>query len=221
MKQNQSILQQKILVQNSQIYDGYYKQGVIDGWDKQDKKYNFAHLLKIAKLAKLPMKNASVLDVGCGTGDFVPTLRSLHIKSYRGVDIYRPALKLAQEKFPQEQFQYADILSKKFSGKFDFVFCSGALSVRLKEIDNYDFLESMIRKIWKMTTYGLAFNLLTDEDKAPDDNLFYYHLPLVEVMCKNIAPGASVRTKKTPIKTPGYEDDAQAHCYIFRQNQTP
>lgn len=206
---------QKVLSENAAVYDDYYRLGIIDAWEEQDKRYNFSHLFKIADKAKEPLKGASVLDVGCGSGDIIPFLRKQRIKKYVGVDIYKPALKIARKKYPPETFLLMDILKEKSLGRFDFVLASGALSVRLKTLDNYDFLEAMIRKMWHMTTYGLAFNMLTDEDVAPARHLFYYNIAKVKKMCKKIAPHAKIRIKRTPIDNgEGYESEAQIHVYM-------
>lgn len=208
----------KVLQENAVVYDDYYRSGIIDAWEEQDKHYNFGHLFKIADKAKKSLKGASVLDVGCGSGDIVPFLRRKHIKKYVGVDIYKPALKIARKKFPYETFLLVDILNERNLGTFDFVLSSGALSVKLKTIDNYDFLEAMIRRMWKMSRHGLAFNVLTDEDVAPAKHLFYYSIKRIKTICNAIAPKATIRIKRTPIDNgKAYEEEAQIHVYMTRR----
>src|SRR3989344_2663495 len=168
-----------ILRENTYVYDDYYKEGIIDGWEEHDKKYNFSHLFKIAKKSGNTLRGATVLDVGCGTGDILPYLYQKRVRKYLGVDIYRPAILLAKKKYPEETFLLTDILSDKYLGKFDFVLSSGALSIKLKSIDNYSFLKSIVKRMWQMTRRGLAFNLLTDEDVAPANHLFYYNIEKV------------------------------------------
>lgn len=205
----------KILQENSYVYDDYYNEGIIDGWEDHDKKYNFSHLFKIAKKTKKPLRGATVLDIGCGTGDILPYLYQKRIKKYVGVDIYKPAIDLAKKKYPDEQFLLTDILCDNSLGKFDFVLCSGALSIKFKSIDNYNFLRSMVKRMWQMSTKGLAFNLLTDEDVAPAKHLFYYNIDAVRNICKEIVPNAKISIRRTPILNgKGYEDEAQIHIYM-------
>jgi ubiquinone/menaquinone biosynthesis C-methylase UbiE len=64
----------QITEENKVVYDDYYRSGIIDGWEDQDKSYNFSHLFKIANKTHHSLKSASVLDVGCGTGDILPYL---------------------------------------------------------------------------------------------------------------------------------------------------
>lgn len=205
----------KVLHENAYVYNDYYRVGIIDGWAENDKEYNFRHLLKITKRARNPLTGASVLDVGCGTGDIIPVLRKNHIKRYLGVDIYKPALRIAKRKYPKESFLHTDILENRTLDKFDFVVCSGGMSIRLKSIDNYVFLKSMVKRMWQMTRKGLAFNLLTTEDVAPAKHLFYYNIETVRKICKEIAPNTKVAIRRTPIfNGEGYEDEAQIHVYI-------
>jgi 2-polyprenyl-3-methyl-5-hydroxy-6-metoxy-1,4-benzoquinol methylase len=205
----------KILHENAYVYDDYYRVGIIDGWAKEDKAYNFRHIVKIAEKSATPLRGATVLDVGCGTGDIIPTLRARHIKNYTGVDIYKPALRIAKRKFPGEKFLFSDILVDRTLGKYDFVLCSGGMSIKLKSINNYDFLRNMVHRMWQMAKKGVAFNLLTTEDVAPARHLFYYDIEKVRAMCKEIAPNAIVRIRRTPIfNGADYEDEAQIHVYM-------
>lgn len=216
MSQNQ-YSSQDILRENSYVYDDYYNEGIIDGWEEHDKRYNFSHLFKIAKKSGRTLRGSTILDVGCGTGDILPYLYQERIKKYVGVDIYKPAINLVKKKYPEETFLLTDILSDKSLGKFDFVFSSGALSIKLKSIDNYSFLRSMVKRMWQMTRRGLAFNLLTDEDVAPARHLFYYNIEKVRRICKEVAPNAKISIRRTPILNgKGYEDEAQIHVYLVK-----
>ncbi|MBI2442326.1 MAG: class I SAM-dependent methyltransferase [Candidatus Levybacteria bacterium] len=243
---SRNYLNKQVLRENALVYDDYYQSGIIDGWEEHDKVYNFGHLFKIAKKAKMSLCNASVLDVGCGTGDIIPYLQKQGVKKYIGIDIYKPALRIAKKKYPQETFVLIDILDTTSSSsrtrrsrftvplkarlafggksgmttnKFDFVLSSGAISIKLKSLDNYEFLEAMVRKMWKMSRHGLAFNVLTDEDIAPAKHLFYYSIEKVRKLCKQIAPDAKIAIRRTPIHNRGYEDEAQIHVYMTKSSQ--
>ncbi|MEN9407729.1 MAG: hypothetical protein RLZZ455_945 [Candidatus Parcubacteria bacterium] len=207
----------KVLHENAYVYNDYYRVGIIDGWAKEDKAYNFRHILKIAEKSGTTLRGATILDVGCGTGDIIPTLRGAHIKDYTGVDIYKPALRIAKRKYKGEKFLLTDILTDRALGTYDFVLCSGGMSIKLKSINNYDFLKNMVHRMWKMAKKGLAFNLLTTEDVAPARHLFYYDIEKVRELCKEIAPDARVQIRRTPIfNGDGYEDEAQIHVYLVK-----
>jgi len=203
------------LARNNAIYDSYYKSFDVDGWSSDDKQYNFSHLSKVASISGSSFENASVLDVGCGTGDFAPYLRKKGVTSYLGVDIYAPAILWARQKYPMVRFMVLDILAEEPLGKFDFVFCSGALSVRLPKTGNYDFFAAMLKAMWHMTKKGLALNVLTDDDPDPDPDLFYYNIEKVKNICKKVAPKANMLIIPTPLGE-GRDYNAQSHIYLSR-----
>ncbi|MDP3941968.1 MAG: class I SAM-dependent methyltransferase [bacterium] len=201
--------------ENAFVYDDYYRSGIIDGWEDHDKAYNFSNLFKIFDKTKRPLRGASILDIGCGTGDILPYLWEKSVGQYVGTDIYKPALQLARKKYPKEIFLFTDILKDENLGRFDFVVSSGAMSIRLESVNNYDFLQAMVRKMWQLCRFGIAFNLLTDEDVAPASHLFYYSIEKVRAICKKIAPDAKVSIRRTPINNgKGFEDEAQIHVYM-------
>lgn len=195
---------------NTKMYDEYinsYK--MQNGWHPGNQEYNFKELIKLADMATVSLKGKDVLDVGCGTGDFSAFLRPKKIHRYVGIDIYKPSLAQAQKKYSTETFIEDDLLQNPITDIFDYAFCSGGFTIKLS-INNYDFLEAMLTKMWSLTRIGLAFNVLTDEDKFPDPDLFAYNPEKVASICHTIAPGAIVNIVKTPYI-------AQIHVYMYRQ----
>jgi 2-polyprenyl-3-methyl-5-hydroxy-6-metoxy-1,4-benzoquinol methylase len=177
-------------------------------------------MLKIEGMALTPFKGASVMDVGCGTGDFSKILRLNHIDSYTGIDIYAPAIKTAKERYPNETFKVADILKDPIAEKFDYVFCSGAMSLELKEINNYDFVANMVEKMWKKTSSGLVFNVLTDINKYQHKPLFYYNTDRIMKILPEVAPDARIKHLRMALThygsvPKGKDWIAQSHFYLF------
>lgn len=64
-----------------------------------------------------------VLDVACGTGVLIPDYLKRNVKSVTGVDISPEMVRIAQEKFQQENVRIlcADVESAEFDEKFDCV----------------------------------------------------------------------------------------------------
>ena len=73
-------LEDKII--NAEVYSAFLEAKLDDGWGQKDKKENFELLTKIAEFSNTMMKDKSVLDVGCGTGDFAPFLRKKGVSEY-------------------------------------------------------------------------------------------------------------------------------------------
>jgi SAM-dependent methyltransferase len=195
---------------NHKIYDAYINDfHMEDGWLKGNKEYNFFELVKLAKLTGVPIRGKKCLDVGCGTGDLSALLRKHGMRDYIGIDIYKPSLSTARKRYPNETFVLGDFLAGDVTGVFDYAFCSGALTVKLTTENNYDLLYSVVGKMWEMSRIGLAFNVLTDEDRFQDPSLFFYKPEKVEKVCRAIEGRSKI------IITPT-QHVAQIHVYMYR-----
>ncbi len=86
----------------------------------------FIRKLLITKLVKryFPNKNISVLDIGCGTGDYVELFSGFE---YEGLDISDYAIKKLRKKYPSKKFILGDIFKINFEKKFDLIFFSEVL----------------------------------------------------------------------------------------------
>lgn len=194
---------------NRKLYDEYFEQfHWVDGWDKGSKYDNFERMMHIADLTGFPISGSSCLDVGCGTGDLSQFLRKRGCRRYLGIDIYPPSLLKAHEQYPHELFIEGDILAGSITRKFHYVFASGALTIKLKTANNYDFLASMVNTMWKLSTVGIVFNVLTT-DPEPDPDLFFYDKEQVLLICRTIAPNAFIDVVPNT-------DKEQAHFYLWR-----
>lgn len=180
---------------NHRIYSGFLQLGIDDGWGTQDKKENFSLMMKITDYAQHPIKGATILDIGCGTGDLVSYLSNGQIKSYTGIDVFEPAIEKARQKFPFNKFIVGDFLSFNFKKQFDFVFCSGALTTNL-DTDNYEVLSSWIPKMWQLAKRGVVFNFLF-ANNAKNTDLFFYDPDRVLTICKTTIPEAKIETITT------------------------
>lgn len=194
------------------LYDEYHDEyHMEDGWDKNHKLDNFEYMMRLPELTGVPISGATCLDVGCGTGDLSLFLRKRGMKDYVGVDVYGTSITRARQKYPDEKFVLGDFLNTPIRQKFDYAFCSGALTIKLTSMDNYDFLSSVVAKMWRLTRVGLVFNVLTDDDPFPDPDLFFYSIPQVIDICRNISKTAKIISEKTP-------DVAQVHVYMYREH---
>ena len=178
------------------------------------KNFNYVQMLSINSEGDVPLSQASCLDVGCGTGDLSFLLNSIGIKSYLGVDIFRNHLDVARHKYPREQFLLADILTGSINGKFDYVFCSGALT-GVSHADNYDYIGAMITKMWELSRVGVAFNVLTpDEDGIYSEGAFLrtflYDPQKVLSICQQVTGAQRILYFQDNL-----ED--QAHFHILRR----
>ncbi len=112
--------------------------------------------------AQWDLRDARVLDVGCGFGDLYGYLRERGADGvrYTGVDINPSLLAVARERYPDARFVEADFLAGGFTEPADFVFTSGMFNHRLD--DNLGFVGGMFERFDAVAAKGFGANFLSD-----------------------------------------------------------
>lgn len=64
--------------------------------------------------------DGEIVDVGCGTGRFVPILTNLNIPSYLGIDPSEGNIEYCKKTFPAHQFELGSVqtIGDRYSGRF-------------------------------------------------------------------------------------------------------
>lgn len=92
-------------------------------WDSQASNYLSASEVKAVKNVLRDIKAKSVIDVGCGDGQWIPYLPG----EYWGIDISSKMVEVAKKKHPEKQFDVCSMedLTEKFQigEKWDVAFC--------------------------------------------------------------------------------------------------
>lgn len=149
------------------------------GWTDYLQVFLFDRMLQILSSVD-PGRRYTLLDVGCGLGDFLPHLRGAGYGNitYTGVDIVAAMISSARKKYPGFDFRRSDFFLDDFSGSYDFVICSGALNIIVGKTpgDHYAYVKEFIRKMYRLSNVACAFNLLALSGKEyfPDDSRFFY-----------------------------------------------
>jgi SAM-dependent methyltransferase len=199
---------------NTNLYQKFLEMEIDDGWTSSDKLENFELFLTICTLTKLPIEKASVLDVGCGTGDFAYFIGQKKVRQYIGIDIFEEAIKKAAQKYPEFDFLVGDFLTLDLP-QFDFIYSSGALTTNLHS-DNYEMLNIWLKKMWQTAKKGIVFNCLLERfpgDRS-DEGLFLYNRQKV----LEIASGVSTKAKMRAITTDAGCGDGteEIHIYLYK-----
>jgi SAM-dependent methyltransferase len=138
-------------------------------WSEEGQRFRFAKLATIA-----PLGGKTVLDVGCGIGDFYPFLTQLYGPlSYTGIDIVPQLIERATLRFPDAEFECVDLLSDPLAREFDYGLLSGVFNNAMT--DATEFLFRMITAAFARCTQGFGFNFVSSyvnyrgEDMAHHD----------------------------------------------------
>ncbi len=125
----------------------------------------------LAQIADL--NGVSVLDVGCGLGDFYSWLMARYKKiCYTGIDVTDSMIDIASNKYTKAKFETKNILDlKKPNGCYDYVFASGIFNRKIQEHEK--FVKSVITRMFCLTKKGMAFNVLSSKADFKNMNEYY------------------------------------------------
>lgn len=119
----------------------------------------------------------SVLDVGCGLGDFYHYLKLLKKDvQYTGIDACEQMIQTAKDAYPSGQFYTTWLEEYQTKIPFDSVVASGVFSLRVTDQKNY-FLRQL-QSAYSLAREILMVNILTREmPKKEQFKCFYYYDP--------------------------------------------
>lgn len=115
----------------------------------------------------------SILDFGCGFGDFASFLRDQkHDCHYTGVDINKRLLEVARKKnIPNSQFIDIDFLQDSLDQQFDYIFSSGVHNIKVE--NNEAFIEKTFERFYNNCNKGFAINFMSSKADIQYDNNHY------------------------------------------------
>lgn len=117
-----------------------------------------------------------ILDVGCGYGGLLLYARNHGIElDYTGIDFANNMIEYAQKTIPNARFIQGDFLNYNWKNKYDYVVSNGILtqklSVKPEQMDR--FASRLIKKMFSLCFYGIAFNVMTSKVNYRVRNLYY------------------------------------------------
>lgn len=119
-------------------------------------------------MQELPLDGASVLEVGCGFGDFLDHAagRGVRPASYLGVDVSERMVAGARARHPQAEFLVLDILAAEPPQQPDFVIASGIMAVDVPDYEAY--VLRVLRRLHALGRRGFGLNFLSTCTEKPD-----------------------------------------------------
>jgi len=149
--------------------------------------------IRFSILAEIGIESGeSVLDVGCGFGDFKGWFEKQHgTLNYSGIDLSPDLLGEARVRHSDAEFFEGDLFDMTFTNQsFDWAILSGALNEPLRDEGSY--AHRTVARMFELCRRGVAFNLLDARHlRAPD---LQSHQP-EEVLsyCRSLSPDCTLR----------------------------
>lgn len=173
----------------------HYSNAQKQGWTSLEvQQLRFETILSLADF-----NNASVLDVGCGYGDFKAFLdQYIRRFDYIGVDQQPEFIKEAEKKYsgqPGIWFYETDAASCKLP-EMDVVVASGLLSYQSKDSNYY---QKMIARLYAIATHGFIFNMLDDQVFESSDLIVSHNKKKVLEYCETLSNEVIIKEDYLPI----------------------
>ena len=163
-------------------------------WSPQGQLRRFHTLAEIAP----DLNGASVLDYGCGTGDFYGFLkgRGFDVR-YTGVDVNERFIELARRKHPECAFQVMDAPDDRLEGRFDYAVICGVFNLNVPGVAK-DMEEALVT-LFRRCDKGMAVNCISTHATDMDPR-WHYTSPdeIVRFTLERLSPYFALRHDRIP-----------------------
>lgn len=137
---------------------------------------------------------SSVLDLGCGFGDFYAYVRDRGLAiEYEGCDINPNLIEIARKKYPEAKFSVIDIQAADLGRNYDFVVSSSAFNNIISDEDQYDYAASILRRAYELAGKAVAIDFLTSYVDFESEGGFYYSPERMFSLAKQVTKRVSLR----------------------------
>ncbi|RJQ41842.1 MAG: class I SAM-dependent methyltransferase [Nitrospiraceae bacterium] len=138
------------------------------GWTAEGQRLRYECIISL-----LPLQGSSVLDFGCGKGDFYGFIRQKGIEAdYTGIDINKKLIEVAAGNYREGRFLALDIDSEELTETFDYIILCGVFNLNTQRVK--ESAETIIGKLFHHTRKTLLFNCLSAHSRTKDTNLVYF-----------------------------------------------
>lgn len=126
------------------------------GWaNREEQQYRFRKMCRVGMVYE---DDCSILDVGCGFGDFIDYLGVVigWGFQYKGIDVRKEAIEIAKTKHPAFDFDVSSVYDEKF--KYRWVIANGIFSLDYPEWEIHT--ANTIDKMYELCNKGVAVNFI-------------------------------------------------------------
>lgn len=143
------------------------------------------------------LEDASILDVGCGVGDFYGHLMDRKIRcDYTGVDLSTEMIERARTKYPNGRFEAVDVLGWPAEQRFDYTIAIAIHNVRFE--GGRELLERLTRQQFALCRRAAYLSLLTDRYTAFAAHIQPWRAEEILTLALSITPWVMLRHDYLP-----------------------
>jgi SAM-dependent methyltransferase len=160
---------EKIITRYSERLNKYGYSAETLGWGKKDRRNLRFHILA----SQWNMNGNSVLDFGCGFGDFYAYAEHAGLEiDYTGVDINPDLIAEAKRVYPHLKLYSADIFQEELPAKnYDYIISSGTHNTKIE--NNEAFIENTFAAFNKYAKKGFALNFISNKAEIKYPDVYY------------------------------------------------
>lgn len=179
------------------------------GWDKGKQFLRFHQLTSGWDLA-----GASILDVGCGFGDFVDYLRFMNIEgcTYTGIDLVGEFIAEGERRFgsPKATFLQAALEDYAPPSNFDYVIASGSFNLKVEGVDGHEQIRQSLEKMFRLCNIALSADFISDKVDYAHEHNFNSSPEVVLSMAYGLSRNVILRNDHFPFEfcVTIYKDDS-------------
>jgi len=142
----------------------------------------------------LKADRSSILEVGCGLGDFYKHLRSRHIDcSYHGYDIVPEYIAECRSLYPAAKFEVRNIFEDGIAGSYDTIIMSQVLNNRYQKSDNLQVMRRALELAFAHCRLSASVDMLSTYVDFHNPDLFYYSPEQIFGIAKSLASRVVIR----------------------------
>jgi len=142
----------------------------------------------------LRRERPSILEIGCGLGDFYKYLIGKNRDCrYHGYDIVPEYVAECQRVYPQAKFEVRNIFLDGIEGCYDTIVMSQVLNNRYQKSDNMEVMQRALELAFQHTLISVSVDMLSTYVDFRNPDLFYYSPEEIFRMAKAIAPRVLIR----------------------------
>lgn len=185
---------QKIIKIYSERLSRYGNSPVTLGWNNDRRKLRYKILS-----SEWNLNNVSILDFGCGFGDFYEFLKKKFRNiQYTGIDINPNFIEICQKQYPQARFSKLNIFNDKLQEKYDYILASGVFNDKID--DNYSFVKDAFRKFNDYSIKGFAANFLSNKVQYRHNHAYYSDPALILDLCYQYSNNVILKNDYMPFE---------------------